>query len=204
MQERTYDQLYAVIESLAGVDSFTANEQSDILNFVNRRAYAAYHATSVWTRFIVVGEDRTIEEGRIIEYNDADLDRPDIGEFIRIHKTEPFLDRSAVEYDFYVDGQGAHILNIASTEDSLAYVTYKKEFSDYTEDSIDIPFEWFEYLAHASYADFLRMDGQLEKAFAEEARAKEYLDFSLEKAESRMNNSTIGKRFSTHANQQRR
>jgi hypothetical protein len=48
-------------------------------------------------------------------------------EWIRIHRTQPFLRKSALEFDFYVDSNGAHILNLTTADASSAFVTYKKE-----------------------------------------------------------------------------
>lgn len=293
MQNRTYAQLLDTIEALAGVDSFDpSSEEGKILSFVNRRAFAAYSASSVWERFIVVGEERSFRPSNIVvsgaseptvngvykpsattanlwekgtnyritwgatgggrwvveefvsdsyyiesvlgtpvttdpwdadfntgEYSDAgvsveQVDRQtipfaqsghdDIGEFNRIHRKQPFANSSALEYDFYVDADGAHVMNISPTDSTSVWVTYKKEFTDYTTSSTDIPFEWFEFLAHGAYADFLRMDGQLDAAMVEEDRAKEYLMWSLEKAQSRNNKSNIGKRIRTYGTTQRR
>ena len=203
MQNRTYAQLLDTIEALAGVDSFDpSSEEGKILSFVNRRAFAAYSASSVWERFIVVGEERTLNTGQLVPFTETD--KNNIGEFNRIHRKQPFLNSSALEYDFYVDADGAHVMNISPTDSTSVWVTYKKEFTDYTTSSTDIPFEWFEFLAHGAYADFLRMDGQLDAAMVEEDRAKEYLMWSLEKAQSRNNKSNIGKRIRTYGTTQRR
>lgn len=203
MQNRTYAQLIDTIEALAGVDSFDpSSEAGKILSFVNRRAFSAYSASAVWPRFVVVGEERTVDAGQIVPYTETAKDN--IGEYNRIHRSQPFLNYSAVEYDFYVDANGAHVMNITPTEATSVWVTYKKEFVDYTASSTDIPFEWFEYLAHACYADFLRMDGQIESALYEEKAAKEYLMWSLEKAQNRNNKSNIGKRIRTYGTTQRR
>ena len=203
MQNRTYAQLIDTIEALAGVDSFDpSSEAGKILSFVNRRAFSAYSACSVWPRFIVVGEERTVDAGQVVPY--AETAKNNIGEFNRIHSQQPFLNGSVYEYDFYVGYDGAHILNIAPTATTSVWVTYKKEFTDYTASSTDIPFEWFEFLAHACYADFLRMDGQIESALYEEKAAKEYLMWSLEKAQSRNNKANIGKRIRTYGTTQRR
>lgn len=203
MQNRTYAQLLDTIEALAGVDSFDpSSEEGKILSFVNRRAFAAYSASSVWERFIVVGEERTLSTGQLVPFTETD--KNNIGEFNRIHRKQPFLNSSALEYDFYVDADGAHVMNISPTDSTSVWVTYKKEFTDYTTSSTDIPFEWFEFLAHGAYADFLRMDGQLDAAMVEEDRAKEYLMWSLEKAQSRNNKSNIGKRIRTYGTTQRR
>jgi hypothetical protein len=70
--------------------------------------------------------------------------------------------------------------------------------------TVEVPGEFFAYLAHATYADFLRMDGQTEKAFAEEQRAEISLALELEKIDIISNNNTVNKRFSTYVNRQSR
>jgi hypothetical protein len=55
---RSYTELYALIEALSGVDTFTTQEQTNILAFVNRRLYQAYRATEVWPRFVKGAEAR--------------------------------------------------------------------------------------------------------------------------------------------------
>ena len=137
-----------------------------------------------------------------------------IGEFNRIHRKKAFLNQSAIEYDFFVDFDGANILNITSTTDNSAFVSYKKEFTpftvtgstveDFTNSTVEVPAEFFAYLAHATYADFLRMDGQTDKAFSEENTASIALALELEKIDIISNNNTVNKRFSTYVNRQSR
>lgn len=134
-----------------------------------------------------------------------------VGEFIRIHETQPFLNSSALELDFYVDVFGAHILNRPTSTDSTVFVTYKTEFvplagvADYElSNSAIIPAEFFYFISHAAYADFLRMDGQTDKALAEEQAANQYLALELEKINLTRNNNVINRRFLTHGNRQSR
>jgi hypothetical protein len=144
-----------------------------------------------------------------------DLDT--INEFIRIHRSRSFFNNSAKEYDFYADASGGHILNITTTDDDIAYVTYKKIFekfsptlsnpvvsADYYDSDLDVPEEFFNYIAHTVYADFLRVQNKQEEAIAEENVGAKYLAQELEKVDIRMNNSTINKRFSTYVNRQSR
>ena len=148
------------------------------------------------------------ENKNLIEY--AQRNKDTIGEFNRIHRKDAFLNNSAIEYDFFVDLDGANILNLVNTTDSSAFVTYKKPFtqlttlSDYSTSTEEIPSEFFHYIAHAAYADFLRMDGQTDKALIEEGTAGEYLALELERVDLRMNNTTVNKRFSTYVNRQSR
>jgi predicted small secreted protein len=202
MQVKSYTELKALIQALAGVSSFTTEEDSKILSFVNRRAAEAYNLSPSWARYLVVSEERTITTANTIPYTQAT--KNDIGEFIRIHRKQAFLNDSSLEYDFYVDSNGANILNIVNTEDTSAFVTYKKELAPFTETSEDIPLEFFYFVAHAAYADFLRMDGQHGKALTEEQIAKNYLDIELEKIDIRNNNNSINHKFSTYVNRQSR
>ncbi len=132
-----------------------------------------------------------------------------IGDFQRIHKQKPFLNNSASEYDFSVDFEGANILNILNTDENVAYVTYKKQFtpftvnSDYYNSTVEVPSEFFNYIAHAAYADFLTLQGKVELAQAESVVAEKYLDLELEKL-SNINSTNTLSRISTHLSRQSR
>ena len=140
----------------------------------------------------------------------AETGRNTIGDFNRIHRKKAFLNNSAIEYDFFVDFDGANILNIISTTDNTAFVTYKKQFTpfavttDYYNSTAEVPAEFFNFIAHSAYADFLRVQNKQEEAIAEEQVAKTYLALELEKIDIRSNNSTINKRFSTYVSRQSR
>jgi hypothetical protein len=204
MQERTYSDLLTLIRSLSGAGGFTAEEQTSILSFVNRRASEAYNMSQSWPRYLVVGEERAIDSSPASTIPYAEAGKNTIYEWIRIHRTQPFLRNSALEFNFYVDSNGAHILNLTTADATSAFVTYKKELSQFTENSTNIPGEWFAFMAHTAYADFLRMDGQHDKALAEEQVAQSYIAMELEKVDNMMNNNTALKRFSTYINRQAR
>lgn len=204
MQERTYSDLLTLIRSLSGAGSFTTEEQTSILSFVNRRASEAYNMSQSWPRYLVVGEERAIGSSPASTIPYAEAGKNTIYEWIRIHRTQPFLRNSALEFDFYVDSNGAHILNLTTADATSAFVTYKKELGQFTANSTNIPGEWFAFIAHTAYADFLRMDGQHDKALNEEQVAQGYIAIELEKVDNMMNNNTALKRFSTYINRQAR
>ena len=160
--------------------------------------------------------DSLLVEGKnLIPY--AQTGKSTVGSFNRIFRKQAFLNSSAHEYEFFVDFTGANILNVVSTTDNAAFISYKKEFtpfsitvsnpvvvSDFTSSTVEVPAEFFAYIAHATYADFLRMDGQTDKAFAEENTASVALALELEKVDIISNNNTVNKRFSTYVNRQSR
>ena len=133
-----------------------------------------------------------------------------IGDFNRIHRNRAFLNSSSLEYDFFVDFNGANILNIASSATHTAFVSYKKQFtpfavtSAYYASTVEVPSEFFNYIAHSVYSDFLRVQNRQEEALAEEQVAQNYLALELEKIDIRSNNNTINNRFSTYVSRQSR
>jgi len=133
----------------------------------------------------------------------AQTSKDTVGEFLKVYRKKAFLNDSSLEYDFFVDSKGANVLNIANTTDSAAFVTYKKELPQYTITSTDIPGEWFFFIAHGAYADFLRMEGKVEQSMAEEDVAQKYLAQELEKVDN-MSNNNVFRRFSTHGTRQSR
>lgn len=129
---------------------------------------------------------------------------PEIGEFNRIYSNNPNTARGYREFQFLVDLQGATLINPGGTANG-AWVNFKQEWpGPYTASSTDIPQEFFNFAAHATYADFLRMDGQVDKAVAEERIAQSYLDIELMKAENQSNVTNSYRRVSTYTSRQYR
>lgn len=130
---------------------------------------------------------------------------PDVEIFMRLHDRNPITSpRSAWETDFYVDYNGANPMNLDASREGF-WVTYKAVWDGpYTNASANIPQEWFSFAAHATYADFLRMDGQVDKALAEEAMAQMYLDSELTKASQQRNTINLFRRFTTYTSRQNR
>ena len=159
------------------------------------------------TATLVSGTPLVVDE-QLIPY--AQTGKNTIGDFNRIHRKRAFLNNSAIEYEFFVDLNGANILNITSTTDNEAFVSYKKQFtpftvtSDFYNSTVEVPGEFFNFIAHAVYADFLRVQNRQEQAIAEEQIAQTYLAQELEKIDIRNNNNTVNKRFSTYVNRQSR
>jgi len=128
----------------------------------------------------------------------------DVDTFIRVHAAQPFNLNSALELDFYAESDGAHVIG-NSTSLIGFWVTYKKVWAG-PYDSVTntaIPLEWFEFIAHASYADYLRMDKQNQTAVMEERVAMNFLGMELMKPQNQFNNQ-ITSRMSTHLSRQSR
>lgn len=193
MTTKTYTELLDMIKSLCGVE-FATIELGRINALVNRRAKRAYRASNNWPRFITVGEQRTVTS-KNVPYAQAGLDT--IGTFLKIQAVAPYTTASPQDYNFYVDSAGAKL--ITSATPANAFVTYKKILADtYGETTglqIAVPSEWFDYIAHGVYSDYLRAEGQQEKSIAADQEASLILEDELIQVDQQGAGMTFGSRY---------
>ena len=194
----TYTNLKERFKSIAGLQSLETTDEAFFRQAINRRFRTAYQRYP-WYEFTVVGESvamATADDNQIITYgtnkdlaNNADT-------IFRIHKQDPTDTLYPEEYTFIsmiAGGSNPHAGDIAvkllspSVLDGVnAFVTYRKDvedvvkdgsgttglFGDESGDTSAIPFRFFEYMAFGAYADFLRGDGQTQKAQVEDQNAE--------------------------------
>jgi len=210
MPTRTYAQLLSLIQALCGV-TFATIELGRIKALINRRAFSAYRATNFWPRFLYVGIPRDTSTGSttsqtVVPFTNGTANE-NVDTFIRIHKDEPYLSRSAQEFDFFVDQAGAHII-CGSLNPASVFVTYKQvnlaQYGDASGETTEIPLEWFQYLAHGTYADYLRAEGQQEKAQLADQEAALVLNEELIRIDEQRTTGTVGTKISTNSNYQMR
>lgn len=192
----TYTDFLNRVKGLSGVFNPSADQLTYFVHLLNRRAELAYQATDYWPRYLIAGETRTVINN-VVPFTESG--KPEIDTFLRIHKTyQPFYLYSAPELEYYVNADGAHLVGDTAPSTST-FVTYKKAWDGpYTSASTNIPYEWLDHTAHAVYADYLRQDGQNEKAIAEENIAKGILDDQLQKTDVSRATGMMAHRISTH------
>ena len=178
-----------------GTTYFTQNDGVDSDTPVGINIWSVANA-------VIANGTPEVEDVVLIPYTQSG--KSNIGHFLKIHRNKAYLSNSVRDYDFFVDANGANILNIANGTDLSVYVTYKEELPDFTTVSTDIPREFFNYLAHSVYSDFLKMDGQNEKSITEESIANNYLNIELDKIEYSSNVNQVLSKFSTYVSRQAR
>ena len=201
MQTKTYAELFALIQALCGV-VFASIETPRVKALINRRALRAYRATNYWPRFLKIGEQRTVTNG-VVPFTESGLDSIDT--FLRVHKQAPYVTASVQEYDIMVTANGATLV-CGDLDPSEAFVTYKAQLTDTYGDgsgeTIAIPAEWFQYLAHGTYADYLRAEGQQEKAALADQEAEGLLQDELIRIDEQHTLQMVANRVFTNANMQ--
>lgn len=129
---------------------------------------------------------------------------PDIADFFRVWSGNPNASNNGYDVEWYEDVDGVHVTGDHSGLGGY-YVSFKREWpGPYLSSATDIPLELFYYAAHATYADFLRMDGQIDKALAEEQAAQSYLALEMEKAAHAKNANRLYSRITTYTSTQSR
>ena len=205
MQTKNYTtDLLPLIKALCGIE-FSSIELPRVKAMVNSRAKRAFRASDYWPRFLVVGEERVVTSG-VVPWTEATLDTIDT--FLRIQRTEPFVEASAQDFDFTVRLSGAVLVD-GSLNSTSAFVTYKSYNSSVYGDGTNgtqvlIPDEWFEYLAHGVYSDWLRAEGQMEKAALADLEASDKLTDELLRVDEMGSPNLVSSRYRTNANMQGR
>lgn len=140
-----------------------------------------------------------------IPYDETDKDAIDT--FLRIFVQKPYRKASAQEFDYYVTSDGAELV-AGDLNPLTAFVTYKKQLTDFYGDNTgeiaDIPAEWFHYLAHGTYADWLKAEGQQDKAALADQEAEAVLQDELIRLDENHTSGFVSNRIRTNANMQLR
>ena len=137
----------------------------------------------------------------------SETGKSSVDTFLRIFKQAPYISSSVQEFDFTVTAEGATLV-AGDLNPSTAFLTYKAQFADTYGDGAgetsSVPAEWFQYLAHGTYADYLRAEGQQEKAAVADAEAEALLTEELIRLDENHTSGFVSNRIRTNANMQLR
>jgi hypothetical protein len=199
----TYQNLEERFKSIAGLSALETTDAAFLRQAVNRRIRTAFERYP-WPDFTVIGESvslLTANDNTIQTYGTGKDLANNSNVVFRIHKTDPTDTRYPEEYT-YVSALNAggypsvKIINPTVLNSVDVFVTYRKDlssvisdsgsytsgsFGDESGDNPDIPYQFFEYCAFGAYADFLRGDGQTEKAQVEDQNSELILISEIDK-----------------------
>ena len=198
----TYANLQERFKSIAGLQSLETTDASFFRQSINRRFRTAYQrypwpdftviGESVTLLTPSANHIQTFNvsspqtsPAMVPLANNADV-------VFRIHTSDPKSTRYPEEYTYVslLNGDGdpsIKIIHPTVLSSTAVFVTYRKDvetviadgngsstgfFGDETNDNQNIPFRFFEYMAFGAYADFLRGDGQTDKAQIEDQNAE--------------------------------
>lgn len=201
----SYINLEERFKSIAGLASLETTDSAFLRQAVNRRVRTAYERYP-WPEFTVIGEMLELAAGddsTILTYGadptqDTALSN-DANVVFRIHKEDPTNNFYAEELTYISTMQdgfpAVKIISPGGAYVGNVYVTYRKDLrsvinagsatSGYygrgATDNPQVPYTFAEYAAFGAYADFLRGDGQTEKAQVEDQNAELILVSEIDK-----------------------
>jgi hypothetical protein len=197
----SYSNLKASFQALVGLETLQSIDATFLRDLVNRRARIA-HERYPWPQFTVIGESVTLtsaDNNRIRIYGTDNKLSNDANVVFKIHKTDPAIDEFPDEYVFYseLDSAGypsVKIVDEGNLGGSSIYITYRKDlkseinsgtatsgqYGEGADDEQNIPEVFFDYMVYGAYADFLRSDGQTQKAALEEQNAENLIARELD------------------------
>ena len=199
----SYTSLEERFKSIAGLAALETTDAAFLRQSVNRRIRTAYERYP-WPDFTVIGESETMltAADNTIQTYGTGFDLANQADVVfRIHKTDPTDTRYPEEYTFVATTTSTgypavKIINPTVLNSTNVFVTYRKAledvvddggayssglFGDESGDNPNIPYQFFEYCAFGAYADFLRGDGQTEKAQIEDQNSELILRQEIDK-----------------------
>ena len=169
----------------AGLATLTEVDEFFFKQAVNTRAYL------VWSRIkwpelqtlvekTVAATTSPIAADKAVQIDNA----VDIQDVFKVYNKNPLTDRSAILIDFQLIN-GYVVLPANSTQSSIFIMgnLVRPEYGKDSGEEQNVPMFLMNYLLAGILSDFLRGDGQTEKAMQEEQRAEEYLALEMDKAE---------------------
>jgi hypothetical protein len=181
----------------------TANEFLNITYF-RTDSFPPSPAGLSWTP--VSGTGNVTSSATTIQI-ESDVPLPSVDTFLRIYKQAPYVTTSAQEYEFTVTVDGASLIS-GDLNPATAFVTYKAQLVDTYGDGVGevflVPAEWFQYIAHGTYSDYLRAEGQQEKAIIADQEAEMLLQDEMIRLDENHTSGLVSNRIFTNANMQLR
>ena len=202
----TYTNLKSRFKALAGISELETTDSEFLRQLTNKRIRMGYERYP-WPNHTIIGETVTSAErptaNQIVTYGSAKGLNNNADVVFKIHAADPTSSRYPEEYQFvtHADSSGNPIVELIepTTITSNVYVTYRTALEDVVEDDSgystgffgdaagdnpNIPYQFFEYAVYGSYADFLRGDGQTDKAIAEDQNAELHLRQEIDKVKN--------------------
>ena len=202
----SYDNLEERFKSIAGLASLETTDAAFLRQAVNRRVRTCFERYP-WPDFTIIGESVAMvgdgsEDDNVVQTYGTNKDLANESNVVfRIHKTDPTETRYPEEYTYVskLNSGGFPSVKIISPtvlNGINVFVTYRKDleaviadggtytsgsFGDELGDNPNVPYQFFEYCAFGAYADFLRGDGQTDKAQIEDQNSELILISEIDK-----------------------
>jgi hypothetical protein len=199
MRVLTYPSLKSRYTGLLGLDSLSTEENTGLLNSVGDRLRAVWYRAD-WPELTHIADLDLYKDGPTEQWRSADLTE----DIVAVYSGDPLVSINAYSIDYILLDSRCHAkpgTRLSSVDDGTGTqvvklkAQYRKSpdttLTETTTSISNIP-QFFEvYLLRATYADYLKADGQMAKAAFEEERAELAIAEAIERNERFQNQNTI-------------
>lgn len=205
LRTSSYATWKAAFESLVGIEQggLQTDEALAVQRFFNKAIRRAWES-NYWLDVCYI-EERTPDENYLIDWAQDGL--TEIGEVFAVYRTSPYASALPGRVGYTLTRDGIQLVGATTTD--AVWVHYRARCPVYPDPNVStiltdeagnaltddagnplmdtdgdtFPYIFFEYCLHAAFADWLRSDGQNDKAAQADAQAQELLDYEHDKLE---------------------
>ena len=196
---KTYQNYLDRYQRLAGVDTLSDDEKEFALQFFNRNLRFIYRAYD-WP-FTCKVEQRTPDAAYQIDW--AQAGETVMGEVLECWKDDPFGNVTPRALPYNLTGDGIQLYAAGSPDPT--YVWFRPRLVECTGDvAYTIDYDFFEYVAHASYADWLASNEQTANSAFQRGIAEQILTDEIEQWSRQQRSQSLRGNTRTHGTEQTR
>lgn len=198
---RTYADLLERYRTLCGVDDLSTAEEALAQSYFGRNLRFAWD-TEKWPSVCQV-EGRTANASNVIEYEQAG--ETEIGDVFACYDANPLSSTGANEVPYALTADGILLTGVTIYDPTYVYFRERCPTpASAAWAATTIPYELFEYVAQASYADWLTSNEQAATGMAMRNMADEALLHELDKLARQQRFLPPTRTFYTHGTEQSR
>lgn len=196
---KTYSEFLDRYQRLCGIDTLSDDEKEFALQFFNRNLRFIWQQYE-WP-FTCLVEERTPDTDNIIEWDQAG--ETVIGEVLECWRDDPFGNSLPRAVPFYLTADGIQFTEGAAYDPT--YVWFRERLTECTGTlSYELPYDFFEYVCHASYADWLASNEQTQNSAFQRGVAEQLMLDEIEKWSRQQRLKSLRSTIRTHGTEQLR
>lgn len=196
---KTYQQFLDRFQRLCGVDLLSDDEKEFALQFFNRNLRFIYRAYE-WP-FLCPVEERTPDGSDVIAW--AQGGETVIGEVLECWETDPLGDSVPRTVPYNLTPDGIQLFSDYSFDPT--YVWFRPRLTE-CDGSVGytFPYDFFEYVCHASFADWLASNEQTANSGFQRGLAEQIMLEEIDTWSRQQKTKSLRKTLKTHGTQQTR
>ena len=196
---KTFQQYLDTVQRLCGIDTLSTDETEFFTVFFDRNLQFIWQQYD-WP-FICPVESRTPDGNDVIEW--AQATETVIGEVLECWKDDPFGNVVPRAVPYRLTGDGIQLF--ANSSYDPTYVWFRERLAASAgSPAFTFPYDFFQYVCHASYADWLASNDQTQNSAYQRGVAEQLMMDAIEIWSRQQRHTSLRSTIKTHGTEQLR